>query len=75
MLATLMELAQATNGYRSQSVPIGYYFGAPLLGGMIGAFIGMFKGRTVLGFILGALLGCIGWIIVGVMSRKRTTSY
>jgi hypothetical protein len=41
-----------------------------LISGAIGAMIGYSKGRTGLGFVLGALLGCIGWIIVGLMSKK-----
>ena len=42
-----------------------------LIGGGIGYLIGNSKGRPALGLILGALLGCIGWIIVAVIPRKR----
>jgi hypothetical protein len=42
-----------------------------IVSGMIGLLIGMSKGRPGLGFVLGALLGCIGWIIIAFMGKKR----
>jgi len=44
------------------------------VGGLVGALIGSGKGRAVAGFWLGLLLGIIGWIIVALMSPRRTNS-
>lgn len=38
------------------------------VGAGVGYLIGKNKGRGVLGAVLGGLLGCIGWIIVAVLS-------
>ena len=38
------------------------------IGAGVGYLIGKNKGRGVLGAVLGGLLGCIGWIIVAVLS-------
>lgn len=42
-----------------------------VIGGGVGGIIGSFKRRTLLGFLLGFFLGCLGWIIIALIPRKR----
>lgn len=64
-----MVLAQVARS--STTYQISYLFYSLALSGLIGGIIGYFKNRIILGFILGALLGCIGWIIMGFIDKKR----
>jgi len=68
MLAVVWAAVQ-TSGQRD--FPLIYWLYSMAFSGIIGGFIGYFKNRILLGFILGALLGCIGWIIMGFVSKKR----
>jgi hypothetical protein len=44
---------------------------AIVVGGGAGAMIGMYKNRPLLGFILGFILGCLGWLIIALIPKKR----
>jgi hypothetical protein len=49
----------------------GLYVSAAIIGGGVGGFIGYYKNRTVLGAVLGFFLGCLGWLIIAVIPKKR----
>jgi len=61
--------AQAMNVLATTSA--GLLVAGVIIGGGIGAGIGSFKNRILLGFVLGFFLGCLGWIIIAVIPKKR----
>ena len=70
LLSTVTAIVFAATSTSSSSIGAASVIPSMMIGGLIGAAIGYSKWRTGLGFLLGMFLGCIGWIIVGLMSKQ-----